>query len=620
MSDLSPIIKDYDCFYAAVFEAENPALKSLPLAVQQKQIIVTCNYEARRRGLYKLQLVREAKRTCPDVIIVLGEDLTRFRNASKALYTFLKGFTWSQKVERLGFDEVFLDVTDIIDYNQTLLNQNDLSHSFFCLDRIDPTVGFSYDASKYSGHVFPATTSLPSSTPTSEAGEAERILDLRLRLGSHLAQHMRHQLEEHHGYTSTVGISTNKLLSKLVGNVNKPKGQTTLLPPYVRMPSNGGSNVASFLDTHDVGKIPGIGFKISQKIRAHVLARPAEFQEGLVYGGTKENVKVKDVRLFPGVGPELLESLLGGPGWPKGIGGKVWGLLNGADDAEVGIAKKVPSQISIEDSYIRLDTMEEVRKELLMLAGSLLKRMRLDLTEVEDADDPRNETHEEDAKYNGASSPMRWLAHPRTLRLTTRPRAPRNPDGTRTRSFNRISRSGPMPSFVFNFNQTVDERAEGLVNEALIPSFRKLHPEKSGWNLSLVNVCATNMAETATDDRDGAGRDIGRMFRRQEDVLKDWKIEDKDVAPSDDESSGFKYEGFADPNTLHLEHDGRKASSSRTDSPELLNGEVGVDSLSDGVSDFDDMATMNGQACKICGAIMPAFAVIAHERFHAVPD
>jgi len=32
------IDKDYDCFYASVFEAENPALKSLPLAVQQKHV------------------------------------------------------------------------------------------------------------------------------------------------------------------------------------------------------------------------------------------------------------------------------------------------------------------------------------------------------------------------------------------------------------------------------------------------------------------------------------------------------------------------------------------------------------------------------------------------------
>ncbi|OBT53746.1 hypothetical protein VE04_05306, partial [Pseudogymnoascus sp. 24MN13] len=56
---------DYDCFYASVFEVENPALKSVPLGVQQKQIIVTCNYEARRRGLHKLQLVSEAKKKMP---------------------------------------------------------------------------------------------------------------------------------------------------------------------------------------------------------------------------------------------------------------------------------------------------------------------------------------------------------------------------------------------------------------------------------------------------------------------------------------------------------------------------------------------------------------------------
>lgn len=38
-------LKDYDCFYAAVVESEDPSLRSKPLAIQQKQIIVTCNYE-----------------------------------------------------------------------------------------------------------------------------------------------------------------------------------------------------------------------------------------------------------------------------------------------------------------------------------------------------------------------------------------------------------------------------------------------------------------------------------------------------------------------------------------------------------------------------------------------
>lgn len=98
---------DYDAFYASVVENENPTLKSVPLAIQQKQIIVTCNYEARRKGLFKLQLVTEAKRVCPEVVIILGEDLTRFRNASKDLYNFLRQRIWSDQAERLGFDEVW---------------------------------------------------------------------------------------------------------------------------------------------------------------------------------------------------------------------------------------------------------------------------------------------------------------------------------------------------------------------------------------------------------------------------------------------------------------------------------------------------------------------------------
>jgi hypothetical protein len=56
--------------------------------------------------LHKLQLIKDAKRICPEAVIVLGEDLTRFRDVSKELYFFLRSFSWNQRVERLGFDEV----------------------------------------------------------------------------------------------------------------------------------------------------------------------------------------------------------------------------------------------------------------------------------------------------------------------------------------------------------------------------------------------------------------------------------------------------------------------------------------------------------------------------------
>jgi len=238
-----------------------------------------------------------------------------------------------------------MDVTDLVEYNLELLNRHDMTASFFHLDRNDPTLGFAFDASRVSGHTYPAASSFSADDYHSSGDDCNLLL--RLRLGSHLAQHVRHQLEEWKGYTSTVGISTNKLISKLVGNVNKPKGQTTLIPPYTRSDVDGTSNVFRFINEHDIGKIPGIGFKIAQKMRNHVLQRPATFGVRLVYGPTKENVTVRDVRMHEGMGPELLGRLLAGRGTPRDLAERVWGLINGVDDVQVAKGKEVPQQISM---------------------------------------------------------------------------------------------------------------------------------------------------------------------------------------------------------------------------------------------------------------------------------
>lgn len=54
-------------------------------------------------------------------------------------------------------NQVFLDVTDMVDYNISMLNVNDLSNAFFCLAKHDPTVGFPYDATHLAGHLYPET-------------------------------------------------------------------------------------------------------------------------------------------------------------------------------------------------------------------------------------------------------------------------------------------------------------------------------------------------------------------------------------------------------------------------------------------------------------------------------
>lgn len=600
--------------------------------MQQKHIIVTCNYAARRRGLHKLQLIREARKTCPDVIIVLGEDLTRFRKASKDLYNFLKSQIWSGRAERLGFDEVFLDVSDIIDFNLNILNYNSLSDSFFHLDRSDPEVGFLYDASYYAGNTFPssklkdpcrAISTLSPSFGTLSVSDAD-ILEVRLRLGSHLAQYLRHQLEEQRGYTSTVGISTNKLLSKLVGNVNKPNNQTTLRPPYLTTPDIGQSNVLMFMDDHEIGKIPGIGCKLSHKLRNYALGHDPKLDEGPVWGPPRDGVKARDVRLHPVMGPDVLAEVLKGPGSHKDTGSKVWGLLHGVDNAGIERARIVPRQISIEDSYLRLDTLTQVKKELYKLTISLIRRMHLDLTEADsdygiDRGDDDVEDHGKGSRGIIVDATRRWLAHPRTLRLSTRPRPPTQSDGTRSRAFKRISRSTPLPSFVFRLNDPGVLIADKLVDEVVLPLFSQLHPEASDYDLSLINVAVTDMMETASDNRNSGGRDIGRMFKRQDEVLKNWRVEDRDVAPSQDDRNGLD---DIDRDTQSMKsplETPRPTEVAKGSEDEVLHTQASL--VDDMVWDSDDDGEpeLSG-SCSTCGAIMPPFAMAAHERFHLNPD
>jgi hypothetical protein len=114
---------DIDCFYAQVEMILNPSLQTKPLGIQQKHIIVTCNYVARERGLAKLMRLSEAKKKCPDLVLVNGENLSKYRDYSKRVNSLVQGIT--PNVERLGFDENFLDVTDLV---EARLREN-LDHS-----------------------------------------------------------------------------------------------------------------------------------------------------------------------------------------------------------------------------------------------------------------------------------------------------------------------------------------------------------------------------------------------------------------------------------------------------------------------------------------------------------
>ena len=245
--------------------------------------------------------------------------------------------------------------------------------------------------------------------------------------------------------------------------------------------------------------------------------------------------------------------------------------------------------------------------------------MHLDLTSrVDDRDTGIALEGEEEnlALDTNANASRRWIACPKTLRLSTRPRPPLNPDGTRPRNFTRISKSCSMPSFVLSLAQSTTALGEKLVEETLLPLFRKLHPEKWGWNLSLVNLCATNMSMTASEGKAAAGRDIGRMLRRQETVLKEWKIADVDVAPSDDEPNDRQIardEGGPTECKSFSHYPLDHAGLGSEDSVPPTQGSSFGDEAWDSEGEESDL----GDRCQICGATMPFFAMVAHERFHS---
>uniref|UniRef100_A0A8V5H077 UmuC domain-containing protein n=1 Tax=Melopsittacus undulatus TaxID=13146 RepID=A0A8V5H077_MELUD len=90
-----------------------PELRDKALGVQQKSLVVTCNYEARRHGVKKLMSLKEATEKCPHLVLVNGEDLTPYREMSYKVTELLREYC--PLVERLGLDENFLDITDVVE-------------------------------------------------------------------------------------------------------------------------------------------------------------------------------------------------------------------------------------------------------------------------------------------------------------------------------------------------------------------------------------------------------------------------------------------------------------------------------------------------------------------------
>lgn len=105
------ICVDMDAFFASVEAEVNPFLKGKPVAVTGKgarTVITTASYEARRFGVKTGMNIFEAKRLCPELILVTG-DIEKYIHTSEGLRDIY--FRFAPLVEIYSIDEAFLDVS-----------------------------------------------------------------------------------------------------------------------------------------------------------------------------------------------------------------------------------------------------------------------------------------------------------------------------------------------------------------------------------------------------------------------------------------------------------------------------------------------------------------------------
>ena len=192
---------DFDYFYAQCEEIRTPSLKTKPVAVcmfsdrgGDSGAIATANYTAREFGVKSGLSIQSAKQKLKNRTdsAFLPADFEYYSEMSEKSMNIIKKF--ADVFEYVGRDEAYLDVSEKVE------------HDFV--------------------------------------------------KASHIAQQIKNEVREKTKLTCSIGISPNKLLSKIASGYKKPDGLTTITP----------DKISEFIETLNLEDIHGIGEKTVQKL------------------------------------------------------------------------------------------------------------------------------------------------------------------------------------------------------------------------------------------------------------------------------------------------------------------------------------------------------------------
>lgn len=134
---------DMNSFYASVEIANDPMLKGKPIAIagrveDRRGIVVTSSYEARARGVKTTMTVGEARRYCPD-LLVMPPNFPLYKKTSADLFEYLKSF--QAVVEKVSIDEGYMDISEIAGEKHPLEWAKELQNGIYELLKLPCSIG-----------------------------------------------------------------------------------------------------------------------------------------------------------------------------------------------------------------------------------------------------------------------------------------------------------------------------------------------------------------------------------------------------------------------------------------------------------------------------------------------
>jgi len=530
---------DVDYFYCQCEEILNPSLSSLPVAIGQKHIIVTCNYVARGMGVQKLQKKVDALLSCPTLTIIDGSDLEHYRDASRMIYTAfrnsLKNLHVGNTTKKGGMDEYFADLTaSVLQVEEEQKNDRigrDRSPS--CNGHRCPPSAISEDVWIYgddrdtkvviredqSGAMSTSVWKTDDGDAREWGCEKERNLCIRkLHIAARMAKKIQDEIKSSTNFSTTVGVSVSPMLAKIAADLKKPASCNVLFP----------WRSLSIIDCMPLRRIPDMGSKTLHSIM------PALKQ----YNAVKDS-EFWTCRDFLNVPRHAIQSCL-----EKDKDGRLYNLLinrcRGIDplpivDDEGGLNKTV----SVENSFIRgsLTSMKEIKENIEILFVRIVRLI-----------DKRKQC-----------SPSPHEAYPKTIRVTARI-VDKTIESGRRRPFRTLSKQVAFHNGkVFMEMNEISERID-ILKRCAMPLLQILSDLRIDLNVTRLNLAAVSFADIKLVNK-GAGnhpkgqKDVFSYFQSGPTISENFADESRNRDSKEDMNINSNFKNKESSNRHCVQHD-----------------------------------------------------------------